>query len=90
MKQAQANAIANYYKPLLAELQELQENNCEQLREAYQTYSKETIERFTAFINGIIIDSTQWAVNQSTVRKTRQKKPTSIVKQISRLKYLKD
>ncbi len=90
VKSQQSNAIAAYYKPLITELLEVQGGACESLNEAYSSVKKVDVERFVEFMAMIIGDAETWGANQKTVRKIRKKKPPSVVKQISKLKYLKE
>ncbi len=88
IKAQQSNAIAEYYRPLLAELEEV--GTCEQLTEAYSFMKKVELNRFITFIKMIVDDASTWGSNQKTVRKTRTKKPPSIEKQLKGLKFAQE
>lgn len=90
VKAMQSNAIAEYYKSWHAELLEAKEGKCDQLKEGYSHMKKAELNKFIDFMNGIITDASTWGSNQKTVRKTRKKKPMSVEKQVSRLKYLNE
>ena len=90
VKSQQSNAIAEYYKPIVAELYELQEGKDEQLKEGYSHLKKAEVKRFIAFLDNIIADAETWGANQKKVRKTRAKKPPSVEKQIARIQYQKE
>lgn len=90
IKVQQSNAIAAYYKPQLAELVELQEGKCPDLNEGYRHMKKPEVKRSIEFFTNIISDAETWGANQKTVRKTRDKKPVSVEKQVSKLKYMSD
>ena len=90
VKAMQSNAIAEYYKSWYAELLEAKEGKCDQLKEGYSHMKKAELNKFIDFMNGIITDASTWGSNQKTVRKTRKKKPISVEKQVSRLKYLNE
>jgi hypothetical protein len=90
IKSQQSNAIAEYYKPLLAELKEAKTKKDEQLNEAYAFMKPRELGRFVDFIDNIVKDASTWSTNQKTVRKTRKRKPPSVEKQVSRVQYLKE
>jgi hypothetical protein len=90
IKVQQSNAIAAYYKPQLAELVELQEGKCPDLNEGYRHMKKPEVKRSIEFFTNIISDAETWGANQKTVRKTRDKKPVSVEKQVSKLKYMSE
>ena len=61
-----------------------------QLVEGYSHLTLKRKKEFIAWFEGIIADAQRFGTNTKTVRKTRTKKPVSVEKQISKLKYLKE
>jgi hypothetical protein len=61
-----------------------------QLVEGYSHLTPKRKKEFIAWFEGIIADAQRFGTNTKTVRKTRSKKPVSVEKQISKLKYLKE
>jgi hypothetical protein len=61
-----------------------------QLVEGYSHLTPKRKKEFIAWFEGIIADAQRFGTNTKTVRKTRTKKPVSVEKQISKLKYLKE
>lgn len=62
----------------------------EQVVEAYSHLSTKRKKEFVKWYEGIIADAQRFGTNTKVVRKTRAKKPVSIEKQLSKLKYLKE
>ena len=87
VKAQQSNAIADYYRPLLSELILTQAGKDPDLNEGYKDVSKKQLKSFIEFVQMLIDDAATWGANQKTVRKTRVKKPQSVSKQVSKLKY---
>ena len=87
VKAQQSNAIADYYRPLLSELILTQAGKDPDLNEGYKDVSKKQLKSFIEFVQMLVDDATTWGTNQKTVRKTRIKKPQSVSKQVSKLKY---
>jgi hypothetical protein len=90
LKRLHSTVIANYYRPLLAELKELHANKTPDLNEGYLHLSKKDIKAYKLFVEKIVTECDVWSQNQKTVRKVRQKKPMSIDKQVSKLKYMNE
>ena len=87
VKAQQSNAIADYYRPLLSELILTQAGKDPDLNEGYKDVSKKQLKSFIEFVQMLVDDAATWGANQKTVRKTRVKKPQSVSKQVSKLKY---
>ena len=90
VKAQQSNAIADYYTPLLRELTQVSIGKARDLKEGYSHLTKKQLKCYIDFVKMIIDDAFTWGSNQKTVRKTRAKKPQSVSKQVSNLKYQKD
>jgi hypothetical protein len=73
-----------------AELQEAIDKLDPQLVEAYSHLSVKRKKEFIGWYEGIITDAQRFGTNTKTVRKARTKKPVSLEKQLSKLKYLKE
>jgi hypothetical protein len=73
-----------------AELQEAIDKLDPQLVEAYSHLSAKRKKEFIGWYEGIITDAQRFGTNTKTVRKARTKKPVSLEKQLSKLKYLKE
>jgi hypothetical protein len=61
-----------------------------QLVEGYSHLTAKRKKEFVSWFEGIIADAQRFGTNTKTVRKARTKKPVSLEKQISKLKYLKE
>lgn len=85
-----AKKIAEFYKPLLVELQEAQQKKCPQLKEAYSFMSAIQLRRFTEFVSSIIDACIQQTVTSKVQRKPRVKKvkPPSVIAR--NVKYMKE
>jgi len=90
VKTQQAKSVASYYRPLLAELNDVKSKKDEQLMEGYSFIKPRELTRYIAFVATIISDASTWGENQKTVRKTRVKKPLSVEKQISHVLFMTD
>lgn len=62
----------------------------DQVVEGYSHLSTKRKKEFLKWYEGIIADAQRFGSNTKTVRKARAKKPVSLEKQISKLKYLKE
>jgi hypothetical protein len=62
----------------------------DQVVEGYSHLSTKRKKEFLKWYEGIIADAQRFGSNTKTVRKARTKKPVSLEKQISKLKYLKE
>ena len=74
----------------LNEIQEAINKTDEQVVEAYSHLSTKRKKEFVKWYEGIIADAQRFGTNTKTVRKARTKKPVSVEKQLSKLKYLKE
>ena len=90
-----AKAVADFYAPLQAELQELTgrkpkkpDDMYEQLIEGYSHMTKKKQKEYLKLISLIITDAEKYMASKKATRKTRTKKPTSIAQQVSKVKYL--
>jgi hypothetical protein len=82
--------VVEWAEKQLFELQEAIDKLDPQLVEAYSHLSTKRKKDFVGWYEGIIADAKRFGANTKTVRKTRVKKPTSVEKQLSKLKYLKE
>lgn len=73
-----------------AEIQEAIDKSDPQIVEAYSHLSSKRKKECVGWFEGIIADAQRFGANTKTVRKTRVKKPVSLEKQLSKLKYLKE
>ena len=82
-----AQKIADYYKPLYAEIFDALQNKDEQLREAYSHWKKPKLKAYLEFIRGIIAAAETRATVVKTARKPRKKKekPASVI--VAKLKF---
>ena len=92
VKPNQAKAIADYYRPSLAELQEAEKTKDPDLKYAYRHYTKRKFKERIAIFSGIINDCESIISNKrkSVVRKPRKTKPKSADKVVSKIKYQKE
>lgn len=82
-----AQKIADFYKPLYAEIFDALQNKDEQLREAYSSWKKPKLKAYLEFIRGIIAAAETRATLVKTTRKPRKKKEKSPVQLVAKLKY---
>lgn len=82
--------VVDWAEKRRAELQEAIDKLDPQLVEAYSHLSTKRKKDFVSWYEGIIADAQRFGSNTKTVRKARTKKPVSIEKQLSKLKYLKE
>lgn len=95
VKHLQARNIAEFYKKgLLAELKGVQEGTDEQLVEGYAHLQKKQLKKFVTFVEEIIAEAEKRENIAKSIsmekRKPRQRKAKSPVKQVERLKYMKE
>ena len=90
VKSQQSGAIADYYRPLLEELELARTGKDPDMKEAYASVSSKQLKVYFEFVKMIIDDASTWGSNQKTVRRTRVKKPQSVQKQISKVNYKTD
>jgi hypothetical protein len=82
--------IVDWAQRHLTEMKEAINKSDPQLVEAYSHLSAKRKKEFVGWFEGIITDAQRFGTNTKTVRKIRAKKPVSIEKQLSKLKYLKE
>ena len=85
-----AKKIGEFYKPLLAELQEAQAGKDEQLTEAYSHITKAQMKRFIAFIEQLMSDCNQQAVSAKSQRKPRARKVKPASQLVKKMVYMKE
>ena len=85
-----AKKIGEFYKPLLAELEEAIEGKCPQLKEGYSHYTKRGLKAYAEFIRQIVVDCNQQAVSAKTQRKPRARKakPASVI--VKKMVYMRE
>lgn len=83
-----AQRIADYYKPLYAELFDALQGKDEQLNEAYSDWKKPKLKAYCEFVRNIIAEAENRAITIKAIRKPRQKKEKPASVQVSKLKYL--
>ena len=91
-KPAQAKVIADYYRPILNELQEVEKTKDADLKYAYRHMSKKQLKDRIALFTGIVNDCESLVSNnrKSVVRKPRKTKPKSADKIVSKIKFQKE
>ena len=82
--------VSEWAQRHLDEMQEAINKTDEQITEAYAHLSTKRKKEFVKWYEGIIADAQRFGTNTKVVRKARAKKPVSIEKQLSKLKYLKE
>lgn len=83
-----AQRIADYYKPLYAELFDAIEGKDEQLKEAYSQWKKPKLKAYCEFIRNIVAEAESRSVIIKSIRKPRKKKEKPASVQVSRMKHL--
>lgn len=79
--------ILSFYEPILEELKEVLEGNCDQLKEGYSNFTKTELKRYIRLMESIVEDVRQLTITQ---RKPRTRKAPPASKVVSRLKYAKE
>lgn len=82
--------VIEWTQPRLDEMLEAINKTDEQITEAYAHLSTKRKKEFVKWYEGIIADAQRFGTNTKVVRKARAKKPVSLEKQISKIKYLKE
>lgn len=82
--------IIDWAQKHLVEIQGAINKSDPQLVEGYSHLTLKRKKEFASWFEGIIADAQRFGTNTKTVRKARTKKPVSLEKQISKLKYLKE
>jgi len=84
------NKIAAYYRPIVAEFQELVDGGCEQLKEAYSHMSKKQQRDRLAFFENLVEQAERYAGVTKKMRAPRKPRAVSLEKQLKHLKYMKE
>jgi hypothetical protein len=85
-----ATSIVSKFSPVLDELLETYEGNCEQLKEGYRHLKKTEIKKLIEFYNTLIEDAERYSSNTKKVRTARKPRTVSVEKKIKNLKYQKE
>lgn len=85
-----AKYVADWAEKHLVEIQGAINKIDPQLVEGYSHLTTKRKKEFSSWFESIIADAQRFGTNTKTVRKARAKKPVSLEKQISKLKYLKE
>lgn len=88
-KAAHARIIKDFYSRQHAELTEVAEGKCEQLKEAYEHLSKKNLRKITDFYHEILSACDMMMQEAKINRAPRAKKPTDKSKIVAKMKYLK-
>jgi hypothetical protein len=86
---AYTKIVADYYAPLLEELQEASANKDKQLKEAYSCYSRKEIKLFEALVQSIIDDCDKYSENKKREKAPKKKKTVSAEALFKNFKYQK-
>ena len=87
VKPAIAQRIADYYKPLYAELFDAYNGKDIQLKEGYASWKKTKLKIYLEFVKSIVSAAETRATVVKAARKPRKKKEKSPVQLVSKLKY---
>lgn len=87
VKPAIAQRIADYYKPLYAELFDALEGKDVQLKEGYASWKKTKLKIYLEFVKSIVSAAETRATVVKAARKPRKKKEKSPVQLVAKLKY---
>lgn len=82
--------VVEWAQRYLDELLEAINKSDDQVVEAYSHLTTKRKKEFVKWYEGIIADAQRFGTNTKVVRKARAKKPVSLEKQISKIKYLKE
>lgn len=92
-----AKSIADYYTPVLKELEELTGRKpkkptdlYEQLVEGYSHMTKKEQKEYFKYISDIVTDAEKYMSSKKATRKVRSKKPVTIAQQVRKVKYMAD
>ena len=86
-KSPQASMIAEYYVPVLNELNEVKAKTDQQLNEAYDYLTKGNLDKMIEFVQMIVDDATRWSANTKKTTKTRKKRKRSVEQIIKHFKF---
>lgn len=87
VKSPQASMIAEYYVPVLNELNEVKAKTDQQLNEAYDYLTMGNLDKMIEFVQMIIDDATRWSANTKKTTKTRKKRKRSVEQIIKHFKF---
>ena len=87
VKSPQAAKIAEYYKPLLAELEETKCKSDPQLTEAYSDLKPIELNRYIEFTKTLVDDSCRWSTNTKKTTKARKPRKRSIEQVVKHMKF---
>lgn len=87
VKPAIAQRIADYYKPLYAELFDAYSGKDVQLKEGYASWKKTKLKIYLEFVKSIVSAAETRATVVKAARKPRKKKEKSPVQLVAKLKY---
>ena len=85
-----ASKISTFYRPVVAELQELVDGGCDQLKEAYSHMSKKQQRERLAFFENLVEQAERYAGVVKKTRAPRKKRAVSVEKQLKHMKFLKE
>ena len=89
VKAAHARIIKNWYQRQHDEYIELQQGQCEQLKEGYSHLTKSQVKKIVTFYNEILTACDMLAQEAKINKKPRAKKPTDKSKLVAKMKHLK-
>ena len=84
-----APQIAEFYKPLIAEIEEYLKGDCEQLNEAYAHLGKRDAKNFIKFLQSIVDGANAYKAMKISTRAKPKRKPIPAERIVRKLKYLK-
>lgn len=86
-----AKAIAEYYTPLMNELQEaIARKPDPQLKEAYSHFKPADLKRYASFIESLVSDAQTYVTGKKAQRKPRKKKEKAASALVAKVKYQKE
>ena len=85
-----APQIADFYKPLIAEIEEYLSGQCEQLNEAYAYLGKRDAKNFIKFLQSIVDGANAYKAMKISTRAKPKRKPIPPERIVRKLKYLKE
>jgi len=84
-----APQIAEFYKPLIAEIEEYLKGDCDQLNEAYAHLGKRDAKNFIKFLQSIVDGANAYKAMKISTRAKPKRKPIPAERIVRKLKYLK-
>ena len=88
VKPAIAQSIADYYKPLYAELFDAYEGKDKELKEAYSHLKKIELKNYMEFVRSFVAACEARSIVEKAARKPRKKKEKPIAVIVAKMKYL--